>query len=140
MNRQSTPQRRYVVRLFALMSLYIALLFIAVRFLDRDVPLTGIAAYVIGIAPALPVIGVFWAVMRLIIEMEDEYQRLLLVRQVLVATGFALSLATGWGFLEQFALVPHIPAYYAMILWFAGLGVGSLVNRLTLGDDAGACA
>ena len=54
--------------------------------------------------------------------------------RVLVATGFALSLATAWGFLEQFDLVAHIPAYYWAIIWFAGLGVGALYNRLTLSD------
>ncbi len=126
--------RRYLIRLAVLMSLYIGLLFIAVRLLGRDDPVTGPLAYVLGIAPAVPVIGVFWAVMRLLIEQQDEYQRLLMVRQILVATGFALSLATAWGFLEQFNLVAHIPAYYWAVIWFAGLGVGSLYNRLTLGD------
>jgi hypothetical protein len=60
---------------------------------------------------------------------------MLLVRQTLVATGFALSVATVWGFLENFELVAHVDAFYIAILWFLGLGLGSLYNRLTLGDS-----
>lgn len=134
-----TAQRRYAIRLFALMSLYLGFLIIAERFLDRAQPVTGVLAYVLGILPALPVIGVFWAVGRLLVETNDEYQRLLLVRQTLVATALAMTAATGWGFLENYELVPHIAAFYWAIIWFGGLGAGSLFNRLTLGDS-GNCA
>ncbi len=40
-----------------------------------------------------------------------------------------------WGFLENMKLVPHVDAFYIAVLWFVGLGVGSLVNYLTLGDS-----
>ena len=50
-----------------------------------------------------------------------------------------MSLATIWGFLESVGLVPHIDAYFIAILWFAGLGVGAFVNRLTLGTSGGDC-
>jgi hypothetical protein len=33
-------------------------------------------------------------------------------------------------------LVQHVDAFYVAVLWFFGLGVGSLVNRLTLGSGA----
>ena len=58
---------------------------------------------------------------------------MLTVRQTLWATGFALSVATVWGFLESFDLVGHIDAYYIAVLWFGGLGLGSCMNKLTLG-------
>lgn len=137
--KPGSAQRRYVIRIFSLMALYLAFLVIAVRFLGRTDPVTGPLAYVLGILPALPVIGVFWAVGRLIVESKDEYQRMLLVRQTLVATAFAMAAATGWGFLENFDLVSHIDAYYWAIAWFGGLGLGALFNRLTLGDS-GSCA
>ena len=69
----------------------------------------------------------------------DEFIRMLLVRQVLYGTAIALSLATIWGFLENFGLVMHIPAFFWAIAWFAGFGVGGLINRLTLGAS-GSCA
>ena len=37
----------------------------------------------LAILPALPVIGIFWAVMRYLVEEPDEFMRLLLVRQCL---------------------------------------------------------
>ena len=130
------PMKRYLQRLAASMTLYMITLFAAVQFVGKHI-VTGPAAYLLAILPGICVCGVFWAVGRLIIEQDDEYQRMLLVRQTLVATAFALSLATIWGFLESVGLVSHIDAYYVAILWFAGLGVGALVNRLTLGDDGG---
>ena len=95
--------------------------------------LRGPAAYVVAILPAIPIILVFAAVGRYLIEEGDEYLRMLMVRQTLWASGFALSLATIWGFLESFDLVGHIDAYYIAMLWFFGLGVGAVMNRLTLG-------
>ena len=96
-------------------------------------------AYVLGALPGLAVIGIFWAFARLLIEETDEYRRLLLVGQSLVATAFTLSVATVWGFLENFRLVPHVDAFYIAILWFIGLGIGSVFNRFSFGahDHAG---
>lgn len=96
--------------------------------------LVGPAAYLAAILPALPIIGVFAAIGRYLIEERDEYLRVLMVRQTLWASGFALSIATVWGFLESFELVGHIEAFYIAVLWFGGLGVGALANRLTLGS------
>ena len=132
----NAPAKRYLQRLAISMALYMATLFAAVHFVGKQI-VTGPAAYLLAILPGICVCGIFWAVGRLIIEQDDEYQRMLLVRQTLFATAFALSLATIWGFLESVGLVPHIDAYFIAILWFAGLGVGAIVNRLTLGDDGG---
>jgi hypothetical protein len=74
--------------------------------------------------PALPIIAIFAAIGRYLIEESDEYLRLLTVRQTLVASGFALSLATAWGFLESFDLAAHVDAYWIAVVWFGGLGLG----------------
>jgi len=124
--------RRYLKRLAISMISYIAFLFIALRYVDA---VSGPPAYMLGALPGIAVLGVFWAMGRLLIEEKDEYLRMLLVRQTLVATAFALSIATVWGFLENMKLVPHVDAFYIAVLWFVGLGVGSLVNYLTLGDS-----
>jgi hypothetical protein len=87
--------------------------------------------------PGLCVAAVFWAIARLMIEEQDEYLRSLLVRQTLVATGFAMVVATIYGFLENYDLVPHVDAFYLAVLFYAGLGVGSIVNKLTVGDSGG---
>ena len=84
--------------------------------------------------PALPIIGIFGAIGRYLIEEQDEYVRMLMVRQTLWASAFALSVATTWGFLDSFGLVGHAEGYWIAILWFLGLGLGGIYNKLTLGD------
>ena len=135
MNR-NPAQKRYILRVAVATACYVVTLAIAIRFV-RDGSVTGVPAYLLGILPGLSVAGFFWAIGRLIIEESDEYLRMLLVRQVLVATGFTLTLVTIWGFLENLRLVDHIDAYYVAILWFVGLGLGAAVNRFTVGADSG---
>ena len=91
----------------------------------------------LAILPGISVAGVFWAIGRLLVEEQDEYQRLMLVRQVLVATGFTLTIVTIYGFLENFGMVTHVDAFYVAILWFVGLAVGAAANRLSLGSWGG---
>lgn len=129
---RSPAVRRYVVRLLAMMSLYIGFLTIALRMVGRG-SVTGVPAYLLAVLPALAITGVFWAIGRLLVEETDEYQRLLFVRQILIAIAFALSVATVYGFLENFGLAPHVDAFYVAVLWFGGLGIGGFVNKLTLG-------
>jgi hypothetical protein len=125
----SPAHRAYLRRFFPLMGLYVVILFSAV-WLNKAAAPSGPLAVVLAILPALPLIGVVWAFGRLIVEETDEYQRSLTVRQVLVATGFMLAVTSVWGFLETFEQVPHLPMYWAFIIWCAGLGVGSLVNEM----------
>ncbi|WP_375395430.1 hypothetical protein [uncultured Sphingomonas sp.] len=122
-------QRRYNRRIIALGIVYALLLFGAVALFVAHL-LHGALAYVVAILPSLPIVGMFVAIGRYLVEETDEYIRDWFVRQALIATGFSLSIATVWGFLENFDLVPHVYAYYAAILWFAGLGVGSCANAL----------
>ena len=136
---RSPAIKRYLIRLLVLMSFYLVSLFVAVKAFRADA-VSGPAAYALAILPALPIIGVFWAVMRLLIEEPDEFIRLLHVRQSLVATGFCLTVMTIWEFLQNFELVaPGNHGFGAAMFWFLGLGVGALYNRLTLGT-AGGCA
>ena len=128
--------RRYVWRIFVSMTCYMITLFLAIR-LVRDGSMTGPGAWLLAVLPGLSVAGVFWAVGRLLVEETDEYQRMLLVRQVLVATGFTLTIVTIYGFLENFHLVAHVDGFYVAILWFMGLAVGAAVNRLSLGAWGG---
>lgn len=130
---RSPALRRYLIRLIVLMSIYLVTLIIALK-LFRAGAVSGILAYVLAILPALPVIGVFWAVIRLLVEEPDEFIRLVHVRQCLVATGFCLTVMTIWEFLQNFELVPPgNGGFGAAFFWFAGLGIGRIYNRLILG-------
>ena len=131
--------RRYLVRLAALMAAYVALL-IGAKLAFPLVPPRGPLAFALALAPALPLIGVFWAVFRLLVEEGDEYLRLLLVRQTLFATAFCLVVMTAWEWLQNFDLVaPGHGGFGTAFWWFVGLGLGGLFNKLTLGDSGAEC-
>ncbi|MEE4153319.1 MAG: hypothetical protein V2I27_04090 [Erythrobacter sp.] len=122
------------MRVATLMAVYIVVLFASKRAFEALEP-QGPIAWALAIAPALPLIGVFWAVMRLLVEETDEYIRMLFVRQCLFATGFCLTIVTVWQWLQNFDLVPPgNGGFGAAFFWFVGLGVGALYNRVTVGD------
>jgi len=131
----SPATRRYNRRVIILSVTYAVVLVSAVYAFKNQL-ISGPATWVVAVLPALPIIGIFVAIGRWLVEETDEYLRMLMIRQTLWASGFSLSLATLWGFLENFDLVGHIESYYVAVLWFAGLGLGSLMNRLTMRDRA----
>ena len=124
--------KRYNIRVVWLSVLYSVFLIAAVYGFKHEM-LSGAGAYAAAILPAIPVIGIFAAIGRYLVEEQDEYVRMLMVRQTLWASGFAISISTIWGFLENFDLVGHVDSYYIVVLWFGGLGLGACINRLTLG-------
>ncbi|MEA2351568.1 MAG: hypothetical protein QOG86_2509 [Thermoleophilaceae bacterium] len=125
--------KRYNWRVVRLSLVYAAFLIAAVYgFKHQLVP--GPLKYFVAILPALPIIGIFGAIGRYLVEEQDEYVRMLMVRQTLWASAFSLSIATTWGFLDNFGLVGHVDGYWIAILWFFGLGLGGIYNKLTLGD------
>jgi hypothetical protein len=133
---KSPAWKRYNARVVWLSLLYAAFLVGSITAFKNRLP-TGGLAYLAAILPALPIVGLFAAIGRYLVEEQDEYQRMLMVRQTLWASAFALSLATIWGFLENFDLVGHVDAYYIAVAWFAGLGLGAGINKVTLGAPAG---
>jgi hypothetical protein len=131
----STAWKRYNWRVVWL-SLFYATFLICAVYGFRHQLIYGPIAYVAAVLPALPIMGIFAAIGRYLVEEQDEYVRMLMVRQTLWASGFALSVATIWGFLENFNLVEHVDAYSVAIVWFFGLGLGGCINRVTLGAPA----
>jgi len=135
---RSQALKNYNVRVIWLTALYGVFLIAAVYGFKHHL-LSGFVAWIAAVLPALPIIGIFAAMGRYLVEESDEYVRSLIVRQSLWASGFALSVATIWGFLESFELVGHVDSYMIAVVWFFGQGVGSVVNKLT-GREAAHCA
>lgn len=129
MIKTAPAYRAYLRRFVPVMLLYVVLVWAAPA-LIHGVNAQGPLLWLIASAPALPLAGVFWLIGRLLIDLDDEYLRMLEVRKALVATGFAMTAASVWGFLEVYAEAPHVPLFAVPILWFAGLGLGSLVNLI----------
>jgi hypothetical protein len=124
--------KRYNWRLIWLSLLYAVFLISAVYgFKHKLIP--GSLTYVVAVLPALPIVGIFAALGRYLVEEQDEYVRMLMVRQSLWASGFVLSAATVWGFLQNFGLAGPIDVYWIVVAWYFGLGIGAIANKFTLG-------
>lgn len=128
----SPAARRYNRRVLILSLVYAVCLLGAVYGFKHHL-LSGPIAWIVAVLPGLSIVGVFVSIGLYLVGERDEYLRVLMVRQTLWASGFALSIATIWGFLESFELVHHIESFYVAVLWFGGLGLGSVANRLTSG-------
>ena len=138
MKIRTAAWRRYNRRLIWLSLFYAAFLLLAVYSFKHQL-LSGGIAYIVAVLPALPIIGIFGALGRYLVEEEDEYVRMLMVRQTLWASGLTLSAATIWGFLDNFGLVGHVDGYWVVIVWFFGLGLGGLANKASFGEAAAGC-
>lgn len=128
----SAAERSYAKRVVIFTALFLAA-FALVTIFEGEVSHASLLGYVIAALPGLAVIGVFWSIGRLIVEEEDEFLRMLTVRQTLIASALALSVASVWGFLEAADLVAHIDAYWYAVIWFAGLFLGAIANRIVHG-------
>lgn len=124
-----TPATKRYNRRFIAMSLgYVGLLMMSVG-LFNAYQIAGPALWMLALLPTLPVMGMVWAMARLVIEEDDEYQRQKTVNAALIATGITLVICTLWGFLETFGLVPHVWLWATFPIWAIGLGVGQMMVR-----------
>lgn len=121
-----------MLRLAAFLAIYIISLVAAIT-LIRQHHVSGAFAWALALIPGLAIVGYVWSIGAYIVEQSDEFVRMLLVRQAIIATGVTLSVASVWGFLETFGLVSHVEAYWIVVVWAFGLGIGMVANRITHG-------
>jgi hypothetical protein len=126
----STPAgHRYLKRFVPTMTAYVIALGASNRIAEAVQP-EGLALVALSFLPALPIIGVIFVIGLYLAEEKDEYLRQRIVVSMLVGLGVMLSVTTAWGFLEESGVVPHVPAYFAFILWCAGWGAAQCVLTL----------
>jgi hypothetical protein len=128
-----SAHRQYLLRVALAMVAYVATLMTAEYLIDKQ-GLDGAPAWILALLPGLCVAAVFWALARLLVEEQDEYLRMVLVRQLLTATGITMVIATVYGFLELYRLVPQVELYYVSFLFFIALGLAALINKLLFDD------
>ncbi len=124
----SPSARRYQRRIFVASGLYMLLLVAAIGIHDQLHP-TGVLAYVVAAAPAVPLIGVVACIGFYLREEQDEFLRAVQAEGALWATGGTLAIASVWGFLEMFGLAAHVPSWAAFPIWCLLLGPGQLLAR-----------
>jgi hypothetical protein len=120
----SPAMARYNRRMLGAGAIYTVGLFAAIWAHDSFHP-NGILAFAIAFLPSIGVLLMVYAMGRLVAEEEDEYQRHRHVRASLFGLGTLLTIATVWGFFEQFDLVPHMPAWAAVPVFALGLGLAN---------------
>lgn len=89
----------------------------------------GALAWAIAIVPSLPLLFFIWSMGRYLVEETDEYLRQRTIVASLWATGILLAVASCYGFLETFKLVPHVEGWAAVPVWALGLAIGNLIMR-----------
>ena len=124
--------RTYLRRMIFAALLYLAAIFIAVKVLHHDAPISPTAVS-LALLPGLAVLLMLRAIARLLIELDDEFLRMLEVRKALIATGVTLAVASIWGLLELLTMVPKLEVFWVFPIWCAGLGVGAITNRIKYG-------
>jgi hypothetical protein len=122
--------RRYVARFLPAMFAYVFLLMAAVSYADSAEP-TGVIAWAVAIAPAIPILFAIRAIFLLPREEDDEYQRDRINRSYAWATGATLMVCTSVGFLDMFGVVPHLELWIAFPMWAIFMG---LARCLPLGS------
>jgi hypothetical protein len=129
--------RAYQRRMGVAAALYVAAIFAAASLLHHRAEL-GLGSVVIALVPGIAIVLMITSIARLLLELDDEFLRLLEVRKALFATGLTMAGCSIWGLLEIFTAVPTLPVFWVFPLWCGGLGAGAVFNRFTLG--AGGCA
>lgn len=126
-NELTPYMRRYTIRVLLFMASYVIILTSSLTFARSGDHSQGT---LIGLAliTAFPVIGVFWAIFRLLVETDDEYQRFLFAKQTLLATAITLVIVTVWQFLQVYDVVEAGPQWMGAI-WFGMLGVAGPIAR-----------
>ena len=114
--------RRYTARLAVTMFFYLVFLFFAQWTFHHHHP-TGVIVYLLAVLPALPLVASLAVVGLYIAEESDEFERSILVQSMLWGLGGALSVATVWGSLEDFAHAPHLRALYIYVVFWIFMGI-----------------
>lgn len=136
-SRADPAHGRYLRRMLITSATYIAAVAGASLLIPEHAPANA-RTIAIALVPGLAVLAWIWAMARLLIELSDEYLRLLEVRKFLIATGVTLAGTSIWGMVELFADVPRLPVFFVFPIWCAALVIGQIANMRSLG--ASGCA
>ncbi len=127
---QNSAYRAYLRRFVPIMFVYVAAIMVA-NFTIPDGAEATAWTVAIAVLPGLAIVGVIWAMGRLLVELSDEYLRLIEVKKALIATGFALAVSSVWGLLEFYTDVPRLPIFFVFPIWCFGLALGSLWTKVS---------
>ncbi len=124
----SPATKRYVKRFMLAMSGYVAVLMVTI-FTFINLKPAGPLAWLLALAPTVPLAASMAAIGVYLAEEKDEFQRAIQVQSMLWAMGGAFMVATAWGFLETFNQAPHAPAWAIYPLWALLMAPAQMIVR-----------
>lgn len=127
-NTRAPYMRRYQMRILLFITSYVLILTSSLTFARSGAVHSQATLIGLALMTAFPIIGMFWAIFRLLVEIDDEYQRLLFAKQTLLATGITLTIVTVWQFLNVYDVVATGPEWIGVI-WLAMLGIAAPIVR-----------
>lgn len=128
MNAMPDYMKRYSKRLAIFLLFYMLILVGGMTWMNSAEPPSQLAAIALAVFTALPIIGVFWTIFRLLVEMDDEYQRLLMAKQILLGTAIMLAITTIWQFLNAYDVLQQGPQWIGVI-WLTMFGIAGGMVR-----------
>jgi hypothetical protein len=114
--RMRPAYRRYMWRFLPAMFGYVGVLLAAISYANAAHP-TGLVAWLVALAPSVPVLLAIRAVALVLTDEDDEYLRERMYRTYAVATALTLAACTVWGFLDLFELVAHVQLWAVFPIW-----------------------
>jgi len=125
---KNPAERRYVIRMWIMAALCVLFSLVAALVFRLSHP-HNVVAYLVGVLPALPIIGALVYTGIYLAEETDEFQRNLLVQSLLGGTGGILAVITAWGYLEDFARAPHLDLIWVYPLFWLFAGISYVLVR-----------
>jgi hypothetical protein len=108
---------RYVVRMLIVAAMCV-LFSVVTALVFRLLHPRGAFSYLLAVLPSLPIMGALVYTGVYLAEEKDEFQRNLLVQSLLGGTGGILALVTAWGYMEDFAHIPHLDLIWVYPLFW----------------------
>jgi Na+/H+-translocating membrane pyrophosphatase len=127
--KSSAAYRRYMRRFWPATVLYVAAIGLATWLIPDNAHASPLTV-AIALLPGVGMVAMIWAIGRLLVELDDEFLKMLEIRKALAATGVVLVVASVWGILELYTDVPRLPVFLIFPLWCGGLAVGQLWNKV----------
>ncbi|HEX4154727.1 MAG TPA: hypothetical protein VHY48_03855 [Acidobacteriaceae bacterium] len=125
----STAYQRYQRDVLRFIAVYVVVLFSASRAM-RHARAEHFYVYFWSVLPALPIIGVILRMARYLRDEKDEYQRLVVMRSILVGTAALLAALVVNDFLRAFAGAQALPAFSTFVLFCVAMGIAHFVQWL----------
>jgi len=130
----SPALRTYNRRALAAMAVYMLAMIAGGNLHDRVAPGSPLL-WLVALVPVAPLLAMIWAMYRYYRDEDDEFLRHRAIIGALVGLVGVLIIGTVWGFLEMFALVPHVWNWWVFPVWAIGLGIGTCWPRGTASDE-----